>query len=791
MNILFYVGSLKISKADSNYGGTESTLMLLADSLGNRGHNVCIYGPNVVIDSNSYPQNYQLINSVDRTKYDVIISVNHINIDFLYNYSDTFLIWVHNDVEENFFFDRFDRNSKVLNKIKSFIFVGSRQKNNFTKSLPEYRALCKLIPNFTDDEFINKNPIKKPENVINFVYTSGFSRGVDGLKKVWKNIQKNNPSSRLYICGPEYDYDISLQKYFEEFDNVDFLGSLDKPELYKLLSFSHYWLYPGEYNETFCIAGLEALQHRCIPVVKDQENTELFNTLGNHCIRYSDNLDNFYFYYDFQKNSVFENLEAHLSKFSKERVVDSWQNIIKANLDADRSLDKLDCVYIITLSKSDEYRQNLLNKVNKVLQKLPSKSLNIVDAVDGKTLDYNLDEFRVYPDWKIEGSDNDWFNRDMTKGEVGCALSHLKVWKHAKNHGYEKVLILEEDFEVIDNFYDISLKLPLDWDVILLGRQSFGEDEEILEKNYVKLGYNWLAHAYILNKKAINTLTQNDYINNLIPADDYLPLCFTKNSSIRLDYKNYYNSKYLKNKFKDNLKAYGFKEDLIKQNSTKETSQTLNTDLIITQKEKLKIKDMSVQNIPVDEWNRLHLSPALVKKEYDLIVDEPIDAVLHFKMFTKKFCDDLIRAAEQVNKWTEDRHDYYPTHDMLLTEIGFDNQYTNILHQYIKPLLDQRFNLEGKKWSKYNCENFIIKYTPDNQGHLSLHHDSSEFSCVVALNEGYDGGGTWFSRHKKLLKGKTGEISVHPGQITHRHGARPVISGTRYVLISFMKAAGD
>jgi hypothetical protein len=53
------------------------------------------------------------------------------------------------------------------------------------------------------------------------------------------------------------------------------------------------------------------------------------------------------------------------------------------------------------------------------------------------------------------------------------------------------------------------------------------------------------------------------------------------------------------------------------------------------------------------------------------------------------------------------------------------------------------------------------------------------------LNEDFTGGGTFFSRQKKKLQGKKGEISIHPGQITHRHGGLPVLSGQRYIIVSF------
>ena len=51
----------------------------------------------------------------------------------------------------------------------------------------------------------------------------------------------------------------------------------------------------------------------------------------------------------------------------------------------------------------------------------------------------------------------------------------------------------------------------------------------------------------------------------------------------------------------------------------------------------------------------------------------------------------------------------------------------------------------------------------------------------------YEGGGTWFRRQKKLIKNNIGYATLHPGNITHKHGARAVTKGTRYIIVSFME----
>ena len=172
-------------------------------------------------------------------------------------------------------------------------------------------------------------------------------------------------------------------------------------------------------------------------------------------------------------------------------------------------------------------------------------------------------------------------------------------------------------------------------------------------------------------------------------------------------------------------------------------------------------------------------------KEFDLIVDEPIADVFTFPLFTEEFCEKIIAEAEALNKWTRERHEFYPTTDMLIDELGLQTYYQYVLQDFVYPVAIHKWGLEGKDWTNMVSENFMIKYEEEVQGHLSLHHDSASISTVLALNEGYEGGGTWFWRQQKLHKGQTGHVSVHPSVITHRHGGRPVTKGKRYILVSF------
>tara|TARA_B100000925_G_scaffold517_1_gene428 strand:- start:1710 stop:3407 length:1698 start_codon:yes stop_codon:yes gene_type:complete len=190
-----------------------------------------------------------------------------------------------------------------------------------------------------------------------------------------------------------------------------------------------------------------------------------------------------------------------------------------------------------------------------------------------------------------------------------------------------------------------------------------------------------------------------------------------------------------------------------------------------------------------EEWINKFITYSARTKEWELIVDEPFDNCFSFPLFTPEFCNMIREEAEHSDSWTVDRHEHYPTTDMILQTIGMHDIYMEVLKEYVMPLSIYMWGLEGKGWDSMKSENFLAKYVPSAQGHLSIHHDRADITCLIQLSslEEYEGGGTWFRRQKKLIKNDIGYATLHPGNITHKHGARAVTKGTRYIIVSFME----
>ena len=80
---------------------------------------------------------------------------------------------------------------------------------------------------------------------------------------------------------------------------------------------------------------------------------------------------------------------------------------------------------------------------------------------------------------------------------------------------------------------------------------------------------------------------------------------------------------------------------------------------------------------------------------------------------------------------------------------------------------------------------FVVRYDASAQHHLPFHADQSSVSVTLALNDGFEGGGTTFSAPVGVTaRPETGHAVAFRGNL--RHGGAPVTAGTRYIVAAFL-----
>lgn len=119
--------------------------------------------------------------------------------------------------------------------------------------------------------------------------------------------------------------------------------------------------------------------------------------------------------------------------------------------------------FVVNLAHSTErkkYMETLLKEVSIEYEFFP--------AVYGKEIK-NLDE--VYDKEKAQR----FHKAALKRGELGCALSHLKIYKKMIDQHIERALILEDDVLLKKDFYPVLSelqKIPMNNDVFMLGHSG-------------------------------------------------------------------------------------------------------------------------------------------------------------------------------------------------------------------------------------------------------------------------------------------------------------------------------
>ncbi|XP_010779682.1 procollagen galactosyltransferase 2-like, partial [Notothenia coriiceps] len=113
-----------------------------------------------------------------------------------------------------------------------------------------------------------------------------------------------------------------------------------------------------------------------------------------------------------------------------------------------------------------------LDRRTRMLKTMSSLGLHTVleEAVDGKAL--NSSQLQALGIEMMPGYKDPYSGRVLTRGEIGCFLSHYSIWKQVVENGIPKVLVLEDDvrFEPrfkrrIQSIMDDVDKTQLDWDL--------------------------------------------------------------------------------------------------------------------------------------------------------------------------------------------------------------------------------------------------------------------------------------------------------------------------------------
>ncbi|XP_077308782.1 procollagen galactosyltransferase 2 [Lithobates pipiens] len=191
-----------------------------------------------------------------------------------------------------------------------------------------------------------------------------------------------------------------------------------------------------------------------------------------------------------------------------------------------------DEVFMINLKRRQDRRVRMLRSLYEL--QIQAK---IFDAVDGKAL--NTSQLKALNIDVIPGYHDPYSGRTLTRGEIGCFLSHYYIWKEVIERGLEQALIIEDDVRFEYQFRSKLLKLmhdvamaELDWDLIYIGRKRMQvqRPEKAVPNvmNLVEADYSYWTLAYAISQQGARKLVAAEPLNKMLPVDEFLPVMYNK-----------------------------------------------------------------------------------------------------------------------------------------------------------------------------------------------------------------------------------------------------------------------
>ncbi len=205
-------------------------------------------------------------------------------------------------------------------------------------------------------------------------------------------------------------------------------------------------------------------------------------------------------------------------------------------------MEKIDCIYILNLQKQR-------SRLKQCLMLLADEEIYIPMKIF-PGIYWNTDYFKNEIYEKEVKASKKWKEMDnspLKVGQVSCCYSHLKLLEDAQRNGYQTILLLQDDVycntigelkEEISK-YNQLIQTNNDFELYYLGKEKVdkNEKEETYEDTDALIpGYSWNAHAVIFSKNCIDKLLNTPIKENIIPFDEFLPLCYGKSQCKEKDY---------------------------------------------------------------------------------------------------------------------------------------------------------------------------------------------------------------------------------------------------------------
>jgi glycosyltransferase involved in cell wall biosynthesis/2-polyprenyl-3-methyl-5-hydroxy-6-metoxy-1,4-benzoquinol methylase len=276
LSLAFMVDSVPFTPAvvdgQTSLGGSESSCLGVARALKARGHDVHIFATQLHDDARGrdawdivwHPLS-EFVSMNQFIEWDVVVALRmypffenaiHARMRVLWNQD---LLPPKHGPQVMAFAWAYDQ----------VLYVSDYHRRQWEDLVPELKGIGAVTKNGYDPAHVPP-PVTKDANTI--IHISRPERGLTPLLKMWPELKKRRPEARLQLCrySSMYDekgwgqvcgaFDEWTQEVHDTVGGIEWLGELNKAELYKAIAEAAVMWYPGvsTFAETSCIAAIEA-----------------------------------------------------------------------------------------------------------------------------------------------------------------------------------------------------------------------------------------------------------------------------------------------------------------------------------------------------------------------------------------------------------------------------------------------------------------------------------------------------------------------------------------------------
>ncbi|KAM3865630.1 procollagen galactosyltransferase 2-like [Diretmus argenteus] len=207
-----------------------------------------------------------------------------------------------------------------------------------------------------------------------------------------------------------------------------------------------------------------------------------------------------------------------------------------------------DEIFLINLKRRLDRRERMLSSLAVL-----GIDVTLTEAVDGKAL--NSSQLKTMGIDMLPGYKDPYSGRVLTRGEIGCFLSHYNIWKQVVKQELQQVLVLEDDVRFESRFHsrlmsimDNVKRAALNWELIYVGRKRLQvkEPEQWVKgvSNLVHPDYSYWTLGYVLTLQGARRLLEAQPLGKMLPVDEFLPIMFNKHP--KGDYLHHFERRDLK-----------------------------------------------------------------------------------------------------------------------------------------------------------------------------------------------------------------------------------------------------